>query len=72
MKTGIKDASILILCLGIVLLLPPIAFIFDKPVVLFGVPLVVLYMFGVWFALVLASCIISRHIPKAMEKDAQQ
>ena len=72
MKTAITDASILILCLGIVLLLPPITFIFDKPTVLFGVPLVVLYMFGVWFALVLASCMISRHLRKAMEKDAEQ
>jgi hypothetical protein len=72
MKTGTKDAATLILCLGIVLLLPPIAFIFDKPIVLFGVPLVVLYMFGVWFALVFASFMISRQLRKTMKSDAQQ
>lgn len=71
MKTGIKGASILILCVGVILLLPPITFIFDKPIVLFGVPLVALYLFGVWFALILASCMISRHLRKATEKDAQ-
>ena len=72
MKTGVKNASTLILCLGVVLLLPPITFIFDKPIVLFGVPLVVLYMFGIWFVLVLASYTISRHLRKAMDNDAKQ
>ena len=72
MKADIKDASILILCLGIIFLLPPITFIFDKPINLFGVPLVVLYMFGVWFLLVLASCVIARHLRKIMDKDAKQ
>ena len=47
---------------GCVLLNAPVLGIFDQPVAAFGVPLLYLYVFGVWAALIaLAAWIIERH-----------
>ncbi|QQR40665.1 hypothetical protein [Devosia rhizoryzae] len=37
---------------GLLLFLPPIAYIFNHRIALFGVPQIVVYLFGVWFALI--------------------
>jgi len=58
-----REAAALALCAGSVLLLPPVALIFSKPVELFGIPLPVFYVFGVWLALVIAAVVMSRRLP---------
>ena len=49
----------LLLCMGAVCLLPPIALVFDKPIDVFGIPLVVLYVFGTWLTLIVLAKVLS-------------
>lgn len=62
-KSRPRETAALVLCLGVVLLFPPIALIFDKPHRLLGVPLPVFYVFGTWLLLVLGAYVVSRILP---------
>lgn len=58
-----RDAILVATVFGALLLLPPILPFFDRPVSLLGTPLIVVYMFGVWFALIVAAFALSRRLP---------
>jgi len=47
-----KEWSILVFCTFLVGIFPPILFLFDKPVLIFGFPLSFLYLFGFWAAMI--------------------
>lgn len=49
----VSHAAIFLPILGIFLLMPPVVFLFMKPVSLFGIPLLVAYIFLVWLGLIL-------------------
>jgi len=51
--------------LGAMLIMPPIVMLFDVDVSLFGIPLIVGYLFFVWLFLVLASYILTQGLPRA-------
>lgn len=55
-----RDAAIALPLLGLFLLMPPIIGLFAVPVDIAGVPLIVIYLFGVWLALVLAAALLGR------------
>lgn len=55
--------ALLILCAGVLLLMPPLVWIFNKPVSVFGIPLAALYVFGVWLALVVGAFALTRILP---------
>lgn len=48
-----KEWSILLFVASLIAFLPPVILIFDSPRPLFGIPLIYLYLFGVW-ALIIA------------------
>ncbi|WP_299347315.1 hypothetical protein [uncultured Maritalea sp.] len=50
---------------GAMLVMPPIVMLFDVDVSVFGFPLIVAYMFFVWLFLVVASCVLTRGLPRA-------
>lgn len=55
MRTGsIGHRLLALFALGLLLLNAPLLSIFDRPVVVFGLPLLYLYVFAVWLALVAA------------------
>ena len=64
MATGrrLRDALILLPLAGAAALLPPVVLLFQAPTAVFGIPLPVLYVFSVWFALVLVGAILSRRV----------
>jgi len=62
-----REAAALLLCAGTLLLLPPLALIFAKPVDLLGIPLPVFYVFGMWIGLIIAAVVISRRLPDVSE-----
>ena len=37
---------------GLLLLLPPVVYVFNHEIAVFGVPQIVFYLFGVWVALI--------------------
>jgi len=49
---------------GVVLLMPPLLWIFNKDVLVLGVPLPVLYVFGVWLVLIAGAVVFARTPPR--------
>ncbi len=57
------DTALLAVVMGVMLVAPPLILLFNKPASVFGVPLPVLYLFGVWLTLVLIACLLSGRLP---------
>ena len=58
----LRSAAALVPLLGLALLLPPLIALFVAPVRVFGIPLIVLYLFGLWAALIGAAGWLSRRL----------
>lgn len=56
-----RDAGFFLPLAGFFLLIPPFVNLFTGPTLLWGIPLEVLYLFAVWFALVACAFALSRH-----------
>ncbi len=59
---GARDAASLLPVVAGFLLAPPLILIFAAPVVLGGMPLIVVYLFGVWAAVIVAAFVLSRSL----------
>jgi hypothetical protein len=55
-----RDAATLLPFAAAALLLPPFILVFAAPVLIAGVPLIVVYVFGVWATVILAAWLLSR------------
>jgi hypothetical protein len=60
-----RDAAIVLPFLAVVLLVPPVILIFARPAAPWGLPLIVLYVFAVWAALILAAFLLARRLGRA-------
>jgi putative effector of murein hydrolase LrgA (UPF0299 family) len=59
----IRDAAALLPVLGLVLFMPPVVTLFAAAYAdVAGVPLVVVYVFGTWLALIVAAAWLSRRL----------
>ena len=52
-----KEWSITLFCLALLAFFPPLLSLFDHPVLIFGFPLLYLYLFGFWGAIIIAVAI---------------
>ena len=68
MITRIKESAALLLALGIVLYMPPLALIFAKTTTILGIPMPVFYLFGLWLVLIIGVWLISRQLPRSSSK----
>lgn len=59
-----RDAAFVLPLFGVMLLLPPFLNLFIRDRLLWGIPLEVLYLFGVWFGLVAGAAILTRRLPR--------
>lgn len=59
-QAGREDIAVLVPFFGVVLLMPPLLNLFDDLKAPFGVPLEVLYLFGVWLLVIAGAVLISR------------
>lgn len=50
------NLAVLVPVLGLFLWLPPFVGLFSAPLRVFGIPLIVAYLFGVWVVLVAVAC----------------
>ncbi len=67
---GARDAATILPFLAVALILPPLVLIFTAPIRLAGIPLIVVYLFGVWAAVIAAAYLVARRLkPKAEEDD---
>ena len=65
-----RDAARLLPFIGLFLLLPPVIAPFAAPVDVLGVPLLVLYLFGVWLGLIVAAAVLARALaPQAQASE---
>lgn len=62
---GLRDAATLLPVTAAILLLPPFILVFAAPVLISGVPLIVIYLFGVWAAVVFLAWLLARRLAKA-------
>lgn len=58
----LRDAAVVVPVSGLLLLMPPILQLFAVPVTVLGIPLVVLFLFGVWAVLVLLTWWFARRL----------
>ena len=70
MATGRKDKTthlaLLLPLIGTFLLMPPAVLVFDLPINLGGIPLIVVYLFAIWGFLITGALILARQLsPKA-------
>lgn len=56
------DAATVLPFVAAILLCPPIILIFAAPVMLAGIPLILIYVFGVWAAIVLSAALLARRL----------
>ncbi len=61
-RRSARDMAALLPFVGIFLLVPPVILIFAKPVLIAGVPLIVVYLFGVWAAAILCAMVVAHHL----------
>ena len=61
------DGVVALLALGVWLLMPPVISLFVGPERLLGVPVLVVYLFGVWLAFILATMMLSRRLPRTRD-----
>lgn len=62
-RQNTRDAILVVTVFGAILLMPPFLPFFDRPIDLFGMPLIVVYVFGVWLTLICLACFLSRRLP---------
>ena len=72
-EQGVRDAATLLPVAAAVLLLPPFILVFAAPVLIAGIPLIVVYVFGVWAAIVLCAWLVARrHVQRVGFREAMR
>lgn len=70
MRQKARDALFAATLFSVLLLIPPILPFFDQDRSSFGIPVVIVYVFGVWFVLVGLTWWLSRRLPKEIPSGA--
>jgi len=66
-RQKIRDRAMVLPLIGLVLLVPPIANIFQLDARVGGLPFTALYLFGVWAALIVGAAILARELRRELE-----
>jgi uncharacterized membrane-anchored protein len=64
-----RDATLVLTVVGALGLLPPVLPFFDRPVTVFGMPLIVVYVFGAWLALIVLARWLSHRLPRHVARE---
>lgn len=64
----LNDIAVIAPLLGFVLLTPPVIGLFATKGTFFGAPVILIYLFVVWFALILVAAILSRRLARSEKK----
>ena len=69
---GIRDIATALPFLTIVLLTSPLIVVFSAPVSVFGVPLIVVYLFSAWIVIVALAFLVARRLERAERAEAER
>ena len=58
-----RDVALVLAAFGTLLLLPPVLNLFNRGLLVFGIPLEAVYLFSVWLALVVGAFAMARRPP---------
>ena len=64
----LNDMAVVAPLLGLVLLTPPVIGLFATEGTLFGAPVILIYLFAVWFGLILLAAVLSRRLARSEKK----
>ncbi len=62
---GARDVAAVLPFVLALLLIPPAILIFARPVMIAGVPLIVVYLFGIWALAIISATVIARRFSRA-------
>ena len=65
----LSDVAVIAPMLGFVLLIPPVIGLFATDATVFGAPLVLVYLFGVWLGLIAVAAVLSRRLARKHRND---
>ncbi|MEO0999520.1 MAG: hypothetical protein AAFW69_02770 [Pseudomonadota bacterium] len=68
-RRRLRELAGLLPVAGLLALLPPLVGLFAEPVRARGVPLILLYVFGVWIALIVGTRMLARRLAAEEEED---
>lgn len=66
-----RDAATALPFLAIILLTSPFIVVFASPALIAGIPLIVVYLFAVWAAIIITAFIIARRLAVTTEAEAE-
>lgn len=61
----IRDTIMALALIGTWLMMPPMLEVFQGPSAIFGMPTIVVYLFGVWLALIVTTALVARHVARS-------
>ena len=70
-STRARDAARVLPVIGAVLLMPPLLTLFVADISVLGLPLVVVYLFGVWLALIVCAALLAPRLPPSSEAKSE-
>lgn len=65
-----RDGILVLTLFGALGFMPPFLPFFDRPISIFGMPLIVVYVFGAWLVLIALACWLSRRLPREIAREA--
>ncbi len=62
-RRKIENGALALPIFGAILIVPPLLNVFNVEVLIFGAPLIIIYLFSLWILLIIATFFLSRHLP---------
>lgn len=67
------EASVLVFTVfSTLLIVPPLVYIFNQPIMHAGLPQIVIYLFAVWLVMIAGTALLTRHLPRASDGESGQ
>ena len=55
---------LLLTIMGLLLMVPPLVYVFDQPIAHLGIPQIVLYLFILWLLLIVGTALLTHALPR--------
>lgn len=68
-RRKLESGVLVFVVFSALLIVPPLVYIFNHPILHFGLPQVVLYLFAVWLVMVVGTALLTRFLPTAAADD---